>query len=614
MQTVTEGYGRMKNYIFRFKHSIGSKFVAAVAALLSILILISYGFSAWYMIHSVQEKILEDYEGVISFTAKQMERYENDLRQYAILIAADKDLQKELTEKEISQSQSVKRSKNIYTILREYELLRSECVCIEIVLWNGSVFTSDASNLNSLHSIGDDSWFRQIMDQKQNRSFSEAHELLARNVYYDNIITYACDFGNYYTNQESVGMILLHIEQESFEDLVYESNYEFSWCAILNGNDEILAESGEKTPEIIEYMEEVIEKKDGGIKRIISGREGYFLTGQLDNGLQLIMFMPNSRLHKEEKNIFLFFMLLFLISLPLSILAVIFFSRQLINPIKALSNAARKISEGHLDVHLQSENADEIGTLTEIFNSMAVSLERQMKDLKAAERERADLQMSILMAQINPHFIYNTLNSAIYLSKAGEAQKAERLLQLFIQLLQNNMKSGIDGIITTLGEEIRDIKIYVELQKIRYPGRFEMIIRADEKLYSHAMPRLILQPLIENALNHGVLSKEFGVIELTVFEKDNYLNFVLEDDGEGMDADRVKEILKRKDKRKHSSKIHSISIENICHRLSLFYKDTYYFEVKSEPDKGTAVAVGFPLEYTEAGEKGDGKNEKLQEG
>lgn len=111
MQTVTEGYGRMKNYIFRFKHSIGSKFVAAVAALLSILILISYGFSAWYMIHSVQEKILEDYEGVISFTAKQMERYENDLRQYAILIAADKDLQKELTEKEISQSQSVKRSK-----------------------------------------------------------------------------------------------------------------------------------------------------------------------------------------------------------------------------------------------------------------------------------------------------------------------------------------------------------------------------------------------------------------------------------------------------------------------------------------------------------------------
>ena len=88
----------MINYIAGLKSSIGMKF----------------GFSAWYMIHSMQEKMREDYEGVLSFTAKQIEKYENDLRQYAIIIAADKDLQKELIDKKISEAQSVKRSKNIY--------------------------------------------------------------------------------------------------------------------------------------------------------------------------------------------------------------------------------------------------------------------------------------------------------------------------------------------------------------------------------------------------------------------------------------------------------------------------------------------------------------------
>ncbi len=91
----------------------------------------------------------------------------------------------------------------------------------------------------------------------------------------------------------------------------------FPGAQFLTGMMKSWRNQEKKRLKIIEYMEEVIEKKDGGIKRIISGREGYFLTGQLDNGLQLIMFMPNSRLHKKKKDIFLFFMLLFLISLPL---------------------------------------------------------------------------------------------------------------------------------------------------------------------------------------------------------------------------------------------------------------------------------------------------------
>ena len=289
--------------------------------------------------------------------------------------------------------------------------------------------------------------------------------------------------------------------------------------------------------------------------------------------------------------------LLFYILPPLFFyLTIIPTNQRFLHPLSILTRQISGYRAGE-NLVLDIQTGDEIEQLSLSVNRMISKINHQIEDIRKKERANCIAQYSLLATQIDPHFIYNTLNSAIYLSKAGETQKAEQLLKLFIQLLQNNMKSGIDGIITTLGEEIKDIETYVELQQIRYPGRFKMDIQADEILYSYAMPRLILQPLIENALNHGVLSKDFGVIVLTVYKRDNYFHILLEDDGEGMDECKIQEIMKKKEKRRHTSEIHSISIENICHRLSLFYKDAYQFEVESEVEKGTVIKIIFPLEY-----------------
>ena len=166
------------------------------------------------------------------------------------------------------------------------------------------------------------------------------------------------------------------------------------------------------------------------------------------------------------------------------------------------------------------------------------------------------------------------------------------------------MKSGVDGIITTLGEEVRDVREYIELQQIRYPERFSFLLNGDESLYHYAVPRLFLQPLIENALNHGILPRESGKIELTIYEENGWLIFRLKDDGEGMSREKVKALLKWKDegkkhgkRRRSVSKIHSISIENICQRLELLYKEEYQFEIISSVGKGTEIVISFPTEY-----------------
>lgn len=587
-----------------FRQSIGMRFMAVTFVVISALVAISSLFSAWYMVRATEKKLLEDYRVTLDFTTGQIEDYADEITRYCALVAADGNIQKLLVESDsFSELKKVKCSVEVYENLRYYELLRDDCINIELYLYNGNIFTSDSSNKNTLHSTGDTSWFDNALESGAAKGFSQAHELRCKNIYYDNAVTYICDMSNYNTNQEKIGKIFLHLKPEAFHNLLYKMDIDNFWCGILNSQNDILAQSGERNEDVESWLCQT------GTSASFSGTEkgskGWILYNNgLKCGLRLVMYIPDTRLQGEVKNIFLFFFLLYISCVLASLVVMIPVARRFSNPIRALSNAAWQISEGRLDVHIKTENQDEIGMLTEVFNQMALSLERQMRDLQKAERERADLQMSILMAQINPHFIYNTLNSAIYLSRTGESEKAERLLTLFISLLQNNMKSGIDGIITTLGEEVRDVLEYIELQQIRYPDRFSFILNGDESLYHYAVPRLFLQPLIENALNHGVLPGESGEIELTVGSKEGWLVFRLRDDGGGMSEEKAKSLLKWKDnsgkdggRRRSASKIHSISIENICQRLELLYKEEYRFEIKSGVGEGTEILISFPTEY-----------------
>ncbi len=587
-----------------FRQSIGMRFMAVTFVVISALVAISSLFSAWYMVRATEKKLLEDYRVTLDFTTGQIEDYADEITRYCALVAADGNIQKLLVESDsFSELKKVKCSVEVYENLRYYELLRDDCINIELYLYNGNIFTSDSSNKNTLHSTGDTSWFDNALEIGAAKVFSQAHELRCKNIYYDNAVMYICDMSNYNTNQEKIGKIFLHLKPEAFHNLLYKMDIDNFWCGILNSQNDILAQSGERNEDVESWLCQT--GTSASFSGTEKGRKGWILYNNgLKCGLRLVMYIPDTRLQGEVKNIFLFFFLLYISCVLASLVVMIPVARRFSNPIRALSNAAWQISEGRLDVHIKTENQDEIGMLTEVFNQMALSLERQMRDLQKAERERADLQMSILMAQINPHFIYNTLNSAIYLSRTGESEKAERLLTLFISLLQNNMKSGIDGIITTLGEEVRDVLEYIELQQIRYPDRFSFILNGDESLYHYAVPRLFLQPLIENALNHGVLPGESGEIELTVGSKEGWLVFRLRDDGGGMSEEKAKSLLKWKDnsgkdggRRRSASKIHSISIENICQRLELLYKEEYRFEIKSGVGEGTEILISFPTEY-----------------
>ena len=346
----------------------------------------------------------------------------------------------------------------------------------------------------------------------------------------------------------------------------------------------------------------VLEKASGYCLNNFYGEKYLTVWGTSElAGVKVIKTIPHRSLVGSLNLISFLTIAAFAVFLVLTILMLHLLSESIVKPIENL-----KLSmEGHeVERDKLISRHDELGELSGSYYTMQDNQRRMIREIEETNRKKVWLELNLLNAQINPHFIYNTLNSAIYLSRTGESEKAERLLTLFISLLQNNMKSGIDGIITTLGEEVRDVLEYIELQQIRYPDRFSFILNGDESLYHYAVPRLFLQPLIENALNHGVLPGESGEIELTVGSKEGGLVFRLRDDGGGMSEEKAKSLLKWKDnsgkdggRRRSASKIHSISIENICQRLELLYKEEYRFEIKSGVGEGTEILISFPTEY-----------------
>ena len=134
----------------KLQRSIGTRFMVASVLLITCLILVSYLFSAWYMVRTTESKLLEDYNAAMDFTMRQIDRYQDDLFQFSVLLISDGELQKLLAEQEgESEAEKIRSSTAICRVLRNYELLRSDCVCVELLLDDGGVYTSDSSNKNS---------------------------------------------------------------------------------------------------------------------------------------------------------------------------------------------------------------------------------------------------------------------------------------------------------------------------------------------------------------------------------------------------------------------------------------------------------------------------------
>ncbi|MGL5086319.1 MAG: sensor histidine kinase, partial [Clostridium sp.] len=248
------------------------------------------------------------------------------------------------------------------------------------------------------------------------------------------------------------------------------------------------------------------------------------------------------------------------------------------------------VMKGDLKTKIVVKSKDEIGELEETFNLMITWLDESIDEIKEKEKQKRVAELSFLQAQINPHFIYNTLTGIRALVSMNKNEDAEEMLYKFTKLLRNILPKANELI--SLEEEIKIIREYIELQEFRYPNSFRVLIDIEKTIKDVKVPLLILQPLVENAIFYSMESeKNDGVIEIRGYEKENSIYIEIEDNGKGMDREKIISVFNKKES------INRVGLINVHERVQLNYGVDYGISIESNEGKGTKVIVRLPKEW-----------------
>ncbi len=262
-------------------------------------------------------------------------------------------------------------------------------------------------------------------------------------------------------------------------------------------------------------------------------------------------------------------------------------------PIVRLTRLMEEAETGNLDVRFPDPPNDEVGRLGQSFNTMIGEIQKLLDQVYEEQQKKREAEFRILQAQIKPHFLYNTLDTIHWMAQEKGAGDIVGIVDALTRLFRISLSKGRDVI--RLEEELEHVTSYLVIQKIRYLGKFDYTIDADPTLLAMPVVKLTLQPLVENALYHGIKEKVgHGTLTVSARKEGEVLVLTVTDDGAGMDAPALKALERNLGHGEDASQ-KGFGIFSVHHRIRLVFGEGWGLSYQSTPDKGTTVTVRQPL-------------------
>lgn len=304
-------------------------------------------------------------------------------------------------------------------------------------------------------------------------------------------------------------------------------------------------------------------------------------------GWYLVSMMPYSYINSETNRITTSITMISLIIVLFCIVIISFMYNSIVKPIKKIIAFSNQISNGEFSNRIQDQHEDEMGVLSRKINSMVDEIEKLMHNQKLDQKRKRELELQMLQSQINPHFLFNTLNTLRWLAIINQVPVLSNGISSLSELLHSTILDQDEEI--TIGQEIHNLTHYFEIQKIRYADSFHFEYEIDEKLLNCRIPKLILQPVAENAIIHG-LSDHGKSIEITikVQHMEQQIHIEISDNGKGFDTSLIHAPHNNK-------KLSGIGIMNVNERIKLCYGEEYGLFISSAIGQGTRCKIIIPI-------------------
>ena len=268
-------------------------------------------------------------------------------------------------------------------------------------------------------------------------------------------------------------------------------------------------------------------------------------------------------------------------------------SRRITKPITELCEMTEKFAGGDFTVSYHTDSNDEMETLAESFNSMVKEIEVLVEDIHREQENAKDAELRLLQEQINPHFLYNTLDAIVWMTESGENKKAIQIIQELSSFFRITLSKGQREI--TIKNEKEHVRSYLEIQRYRYQDILDYEIEFDEDILEYHIQKLTLQPIVENALYHGIKNKRGrGMIRVTGKAAGDDIVFTVEDNGRGMNEEELARLERLISGEESTDDQSGFGMANVEKRLEMLYGNKYGMTVKSDFGEGTVVTVRIP--------------------
>lgn len=601
---------KLKNLSLKTKMILLNSFLVIFTVLLISMISI-YSFTS---INDRNIKALS--EQIINQLAQNIDYYSNEMQNISTIANYDYYIQNFLNNSQLKPQQDYEYAGSISALFNNISNTRIDISAIMVVSGDNRVVSNiNPNEINPNYNFTNQSWYQGALELDNDFLMVPPH----RQSYFKNSSDLVISFVkkiNSFDSSKASGIILIDLNLNALKricssvklgetgyiiivdkdsNVIFHPDYSYMYRAW----DEMYAKEVFKDDDPL--ILEALKSNGQTLEKNINGRSLMVTSHTLEDLNWIVIgIYPQDEILKEQTSITLLIIAIGLTVAGIGILSTLFISSLIFSPIHDLQKRMKRTEKGTLSiVRTPNYTQDEIGALNFSFDAMMDQIGELMQRIKTKERQKRKAELKFLQAQINPHFLYNTLDSIIWMAESNNPNivpMTENLAKLFRLSLSGGRE------IITIKEEVEHVLSYLNIQKMRYASKLDFTADIKEEILNLQTLKLILQPIVENAIYHGIknMRNKGNILIKGMRVMDSVLLQVM-DDGVGIEAEQLSNILKAQAKSKSG-----VGIKNVDERIKLYYGEKYGLEIISERGIGTVVDIWLPaLPYSDTQNEND---------
>ncbi len=572
-----------------------------------------FGVTMYHLfVNRMESMMSENAEQLLDQTAINLENYLKSMRRISdsmyYTVIKDKDLGTDTMSSEL----------NLLYAANQENLVSIACFTGDGDLVDAVPVSKEKTNVD----VTKKEWFTEAVGQMENFHFSTPHvqNLFDDTSYQYNWVISLSRAVELTTNGSSrLGVLLVDMNYSSIEQLLEKANTgnTSEYLYLMDGDGEIIYHPKQKMIYANLYQENNRETsgwEDGSHREYYQGENRLVTVKTISyTGWKIVSVVPMSAFNMGMYETRLFFVLLLILSMLMIIFLNQMVSSSIAKPLEKLNDSVKEWEAGNMQPDIYIGGFTEVEHLGRTLKSTVEQIRKLMDDVLLEQEEKRKSELDALQSQINPHFLYNTLESITWMIEGERYEDAVFMISQLASLFRISLSKG--KTIIRVEDEIKHAQNYMNIQKIRYKNRFQVDFQIADEIKDCCTVKLIVQPLLENAIYYGVEGMDDeGEIHVVGYRDGDDVCIEVQDNGLGMPEEMVEKLLTENEHvPKHGS---GVGVINVHNRIRIRFGEQYGLEIESEPDEGTTVRIRIPyIPYTpDIQEYLDGKRMKQLKG